>query len=119
MSDWKLGAVESRFADLIWQGEPMTSTQLVRQAEEALGWKKSTTYTVLKRLCQRGLFRNQDGVVTSLVSREAFYAAQSRQFVEEKFSGSLPAFLAAFTAREKLSRQELDELQRLIDESRG
>ena len=70
MSDWKLGAVESRFADLIWQGEPMTSTQLVRQAEEALGWKKSTTYTVLKRLCQRGIFQNQDGVVTALVSKE-------------------------------------------------
>ena len=119
MSDLKMGPVETRFAEIIWEKEPVGSTELVKLAEESLGWKKSTTYTVLKRLCQRGLFRNQDGVVTSLVSREAFYAAQSRQFVEEKFSGSLPAFLAAFTAREKLSRQELDELQRLIDESRG
>ncbi len=119
MSDWKLGAVESRFADLIWQGEPMTSTQLVRRAEEVLGWKKSTTYTVLKRLCQRGIFQNQDGMVTSLVSKEEFYARQSEEFVEEAFSGSLPAFLAAFTSRKKLSREEIAQLQRLIDESRG
>ena len=119
MSDWKLGAVESRFADLIWQGEPMTSTQLVRQAEEALGWKKSTTYTVLKRLCQRGIFQNQDGVVTALVSKEEFYARQSEEFVEESFSGSLPAFLTAFTRRKKLSQEEITQLQQLIDESRG
>ncbi len=119
MSDWKLGAVESRFADLIWQREPMTSTQLVRRAEEVLGWKKSTTYTVLKRLCQRGIFQNQDGMVTSLVSKEEFYARQSEEFVEEAFSGSLPAFLVAFTSRKKLSREEIAQLQRLIDESRG
>ena len=119
MGEYSMGAVESRFADMIWRAEPVTSAELVQQAAQELAWKKSTTYTALKRLCQRGLFRNQDGVVTSLVSREAFYAAQSGEFGEEKFSGSLPAFLAAFTAREKLSRQELDELQRLIDESRG
>ena len=119
MSDWKLGAVESRFADLIWQGEPMSSTQLVRRAEEALGWKKSTTYTVLKRLCQRGIFQNQDGVVTSLVSREEFYARQSEEFVEETFSGSLPAFLTAFTRRKKLSQEEIAQLQQLIEENRG
>ena len=110
---------ELRLCEILWEHQPVKSSELAHLCAEKLGWKKSTTYTVLKRLCQRGLFRNQDGVVTSLVSREAFYAAQSRQFVEEKFSGSLPAFLAAFTAREKLSRQELDELQRLIDESRG
>ena len=119
MSDWKLGAVESRFADLIWQGEPMTSTQLVRRAEEVLGWKKSTTYTVLKRLCQRGIFQNQDGVVTALVSKEELYARQSEEFVEETFSGSLPAFLTAFTRRKKLSREEITQLQQLIDENRG
>ena len=119
MSDWKLGAVESRFADLIWQGEPMSSTQLVRRAEEVLGWKKSTTYTVLKRLCQRGIFQNQDGVVTSLVSREEFYARQSEAFVEETFSGSLPAFLTAFTRRKKLSQEEIAQLQQLIEENRG
>lgn len=119
MSDWKLGAVESRFADLIWQGEPMSSTQLVHRAEEVLGWKKSTTYTVLKRLCQRGIFQNRDGVVTSLVSREELYARQSEAFVEETFSGSLPAFLTAFTRRKKLSREEIEQLQQLIEENRG
>ena len=119
MSDWKLGAVESRFADLIWQGEPMTSTQLVRRAEEALGWKKSTTYTVLKRLCQRGIFQNQDGVVTALVSKEEFCARQSEEFVEVTFSGSLPAFLTAFTRRKKLSQEEIAQLQQLIDGNRG
>lgn len=119
MAELKLGAVESRFAELIWQGEPMTSTELVRQAEAALGWKKSTTYTVLKRLCQRGIFQNQDGKVTSLLSREEFYARQSEQFVEETFSGSLPAFLAAFTRRKKLSQEEIQQLQQLIDANRG
>ena len=119
MSDWKLGPVESRCADLIWQGEPMSSTQLVRRAEEVLGWKKSTTYTVLKRLCQRGIFQNQDGVVTSLVSREELYARQSEEFVAETFSGSLPAFLTAFTRRKKLSQEEIEQLQQLIEENRG
>ena len=89
MSDWKLGAVESRFADLIWQGEPMSSTQLVRRAEEVLGWKKSTTYTVLKRLCQRGIFQNQDGVVTSLVPREELYA---RHLWKRPSPGPCPPF---------------------------
>lgn len=118
MSNLKLGAVESRFADLIWTHVPVSSTQLVRLAEEALGWKKSTTYTVLRRLCGRGIFQNEGGTVIALLSREEYYAAQSEQFVEETFSGSLPAFLAAFTARKRLSDEEISELQRLIDENR-
>ena len=118
MNDFKLGAVESRFADLIWQNEPIASTALVKLAEQELSWKKSTTYTVLKRLSQRGIFQNQGGTVTSLLSREAFYSAQSEQFVEETFSGSLPAFLTAFTTRKKLSKDDLDQLQRLIDQIR-
>ena len=118
MSDFKLGAVESRFADLIWQNEPVTSGNLVKLANEALNWQKSTTYTVLKRLCERGIFRNENGTVTSLLSKEEFYAVQSEQFVEETFSGSLPAFLAAFTSRKKLSEEEIAELQALIDQSR-
>ena len=105
MSDWKLGAVESRFADLIWQGEPMTSTQLVPQAEEALGWKKSTTYTMLKRLCQRQLFENTRVVVKSLVSREDFHAMQGQIFLDHSFGGSLPRFLTAFHRRNKLRRE--------------
>lgn len=119
MAEWRMGLIESRFADIIWNNEPVSSTQLVKLAGEALGWKKSTTYTVLKRLCQRGIFQNQDGVVTSLVSKEEFCARQSEEFVEETFSGSLPAFLTAFTRRKKLSQEEITQLQQLIDESRG
>ena len=119
MSEMKMGAIESRFADMIWGNEPVSSTELVGLAAQELGWKKSTTYTVLKRLCERGIFRNQDGTVTSLLSREEFYALQSEKFVEETFSGSLPAFLAAFSSRKKLSEEEVSQLQRLIDRSRG
>ena len=119
MAEWRMGLIESRFADIIWNNAPVSSTQLVKLAGEALGWKKSTTYTVLKRLCQRGIFQNQDGVVTALVSKEEFYARQSEEFVEETFSGSLPAFLTAFTRRKKLSQEEITQLQQLIDESRG
>lgn len=118
MADLKLGAVESRFADLIWENEPLSSAALVKLSEENLSWKKSTTYTVLKRLCERGLFRNQGGTVTSLLSREEFYARQSEQFVEDAFSGSLPAFVAAFTRRKKLTEEEITQLQALIDENR-
>lgn len=119
MSEYKLGAIESRFADLIWQNEPLTSTELVKLAERELNWKKSTTYTVLRRLCERGMFQNQNGTVTSLISKQEFYALQSEKFIEDTFSGSLPAFLAAFTTRKKLSEEEIDQLQKLIDQSRG
>ena len=88
-------------------------------AEQRLSWKRTTTYTILKRLCDRGLFQNQEGTVTSLVSREEFYARQSEQFVEDTFQGSLPAFLAAFGSRKKLSDAEIDELQKVIDSMRG
>ena len=119
MDKTSLGAVESRFADLIWSNAPMTTAQLIALAKEALDWKRTTTYTVLKRLCERGLFRNEGGVVSSLVSREEFYAVQSEKFVEETFEGSLPAFVAAFGTRKKLSDAEIAELQRLIDTMRG
>ena len=119
MSELRMGAIESRFADIIWQNEPVTSPELVKLAAKELDWKKSTTYTVLKRLCDRGIFQNSDGMVTSLISRKDFYAMQSEKFVEETFSGSLPAFLAAFTTRKKLSESEINELQELINQSRG
>jgi len=119
MSELKMGVIESRFADMIWTHEPVSSSELVKLAAQELSWKKSTTYTVLKRLCERGIFQNQDGIVTSLISKREFYAVQSEQFVEETFSGSLPAFLAAFTTRKKLSEAEINELQELIDQSRG
>ena len=119
MSELRMGAIESRFADIIWQNEPVTSPELVKLAAKELDWKKSTTYTVLRRLCERGIFQNNDGVVTSLISKQEFYAVKSEQFVEETFSGSLPAFLAAFTTRKKLSDAEINELQELINQSRG
>ena len=119
MSELRMGAIESHFADMIWENEPVPSPELVKLAERELNWKKSTTYTVLKRLCERGIFKNRGGVVTSLISRQDFYAVQSEKFVEETFSGSLPAFLAAFTTRKKLSEEEIAELQALIDQSRG
>ena len=119
MSEYKLGAVEARFADMIWAQEPVSSGELAKLAQQELAWKKSTTYTVLKRLCERGLFQNEGGTVTALVSREDFYALQSEKFVEETFDGSLPAFLAAFGSRKKLSDKEIDELEKLIEKMRG
>ncbi len=115
MEDYKLGAVESRFADLIWANEPLPSRELVALCQSVLNWKKPTTYTVLRKLCERGIFQNQDGMVSSRISREEFYAAQSEQFVAETFDGSLPAFFAAFTRRKNLRAEEICELRRLID----
>ena len=115
MSHKKMGVLESRFADYIWNNEPIPSGQLVKMAEKELSWKSTTSYTVLKRLCERGIFQNQGGVVTCLISREEFYARQSEQFVEDTFAGSLPAFLAAFGSRKKMSEAEIEELKKIID----
>ena len=119
MSDLKMGTAEARFADIIWEREPITSGQMAKIGAEEFNWKKSTFHTVLRRLCERGLFKNEDGTVTSLISREEYYARHSEQYVEETFGGSLPAFLAAFGTRKKLSEQEIDELQKVIDRMRG
>lgn len=118
MRDMKLGAIESRFADIIWNHEPLRTGELFKMAEIELGWKRQTSYTILKRLCEKGLFLNEGRTVTSLISREEFYARQSEQFVEETFEGSLPAFLAAFGSRKKLSGEEIDELKRVIESMR-
>lgn len=115
MGEMELGAVQARFADLVWQHEPVASGELVKICEKELNWKKPTTYTVLRKLCEKGLFRNVDGVVTSVISREDFYSARSEQFVEETFDGSLPAFVAAFISRKSLSAKEAEEIQRMID----
>ena len=119
MAEYKLGEVESIFADIIWNNEPLSSRTLAELAEQRLNWKRTTTYTILKRLCDRGLFQNEGGKVASLVSREEFNARRSEQFVEDTFQGSLPAFLAAFGSRKKLSDAEIDELQKVIDSMRG
>ena len=118
MNNWRLGAVESTFADLIWSNAPISSGDLAKLASQRIGWKKTTTYTVLKRLCDRGLFQNDGGTVTIRMDREEFYARQSEEYVKESFDGSLPAFLVAFGRRKKMSEDELEELQRLIDDMR-
>lgn len=110
-----LGVVESRFADLIWQNEPISSGDLVKLCEKELNWKKSTTYTVLKKLSERGIFKNERSVVTSQISKEDFFALQSEKFVEETFEGSLPQFIAAFTKRKELSEAEIAEIKEMID----
>ena len=115
MDELKLCESDYRFMNVIWENEPLPSRELVALAKEELEWTKSTTYTVLRRLCERGLFRNEGGTVSSVIGREEFYAMQSERFVEETFSGSLPGFLAAFTRRRSLSRAEIDEIRRMID----
>ena len=115
MDGKKLGSVESRFADIIWAKEPISTAELIKICQQQLNWKRTTTYTVLKRLSDRGLFQNINGTVSSLVSKNDFYAKQSEAFIEETFDGSLPAFLAAFTTNKRLSQQDISELQKLID----
>lgn len=115
MDSYKMGVVETRFAELVWDHEPIGSGELVRLAAQELNWKKSTTYTVIKKLCDKGIFKNENSVVSSAISRERYLARQSRQFVEEAFEGSLPGFLAAFTKEESLSTEEIEQIRKLID----
>ena len=119
MSTLRMGVAEARFADVIWENEPITSGQLAKIGATDFDWKKTTSHTVLKRLCERGLFVNENGIVTSLISREEYYARHSEQYVEDTFGGSLPAFLAAFSTRKKLTDKEIDEMKNLIEKMRG
>lgn len=114
MEELKLGVVETKFADLIWKHEPISSRELVALCEKELDWKKSTTYTMLKRLCDRGLFCNENGRVIALMTKTDFASAQSEKFVEDTFGGSLPAFMAAFTKRKQLSNADIAEIQKMI-----
>lgn len=116
MSDFQMGLGESRFADIIWNNEPISSGELAKLSEAELKWKKTTSYTVLKRLCDKGIFINNGGTVSSLISRNEFYSMQSEKFVDETFDGSLPAFLAAFTSRKRLSDEEVSQLRKMIEE---
>lgn len=116
MVQYKLGEMEQRFADIIWQHAPIASGQLVKLCESEMNWKKSTTYTMLKRLCDKGIFENQKGIVTTLITKEDFLVAKSEHFISKSFGGSLPQFFAAFTRRNKLSYKEILELQKLIDQ---
>ena len=117
MKELSMGELEARFADIIWENEPILSGELSKRALEQLNWKKTTAFTVLRRLCDKGIFKNDRGMVTSLMSKDEFRALRSEQFVEGTFGGSLPAFLAAFTSRKALSPEEIAELRRMVEES--
>lgn len=117
MAEIQLGAVEARFADIIWEREPVSSTELTKVAAAAFAWKRTTTHTVLRRLCDKGLFQNNNGTVTSLLSRQEFYARHSKKYVDETFQGSLPAFFAAFTSGKRLTAEEAAQLHQLIDKA--
>ena len=113
--DLELGAVQERFADIVWANEPVGSGELVKLCEKELSWKKPTTYTVLRKLCEKGLLKNENGVVSSIISRDEFYSAKSEQIIEESFEGSLPSFIASFISRKKLTAKEAEEIQEMID----
>ena len=118
MESPKVFESEYRFCLILWEHEPIKSSELVKLCQEQLGWKPTTTYTVIKRLSERGVVKNENMVVTSLISKEEAQAYEIDEFVEEKFEGSLPAFFAAFTKRQKMSESDLDELQAMIDRAR-
>lgn len=115
MKDFELGAVQERFADIVWEHEPIASGELARICEKELNWKRPTTYTVLRKLCEKGLLQNRDGTVVSLVTREEFYSAKSEQIIEDSYNGSLPSFVASFISKKRISAEEADEIQRMID----
>ena len=114
----KIFESEYRFCLILWENEPITASELVKLCQESLGWKRTTTYTVIKRLSERGVLKNEEGVVTSLVSKDDAQASEIDELVEKKFEGSLPAFVAAFTKQQNISEEELDEVQRMIDRIR-
>ena len=116
MQDHALGEQETKFANLIWDNAPINSTELVKLAADVMDWKKSTTYTMLRRLCKRGIFRNENATVFVILTRDEFYGGQSRKYVEDTFGGSLPKFLASFIGGKGLSDKQADELVRLINE---
>lgn len=117
MAEYRLGEIEMKFAEIIWRMEPVQSGELVKIAAEELGWKKSTTYTIIKRLCQKEIFANEKGVVTSKISLNEFQAKQSKQFVEDTFAGSLPNFVTAFVSQKKLTEKEIEELMEIINQN--
>ena len=115
MGETKLGMVEARFADIVWENAPLTTRQLANLCQKELHWARTTTYTVLRKLCDRGIFAMNKRQVTVLIPKESFRAMQSEQFVQENFQGSLPAFIAAFTSQKPLTREEYDRLKALVD----
>ena len=115
----KIHEGEYRFCLILWENEPISAAQLAKLCFAELGWKRTTSYTVLKRLCERGVLKNEDGVITSSISKDEAQACEIDELVEKRFSGSLPAFVAAFAKRRDMSERELDEVQRMIDSIRN
>jgi predicted transcriptional regulator len=115
MNEVRLGAIESRFADIVWARAPISTAELIKICEAEFDWKRTTTYTVLKRLSERGIFKNDNGTVTVLISKDEFYSMQSEKVINESFGGSLPAFIAAFTSRQNLSEDEISEIRAIIE----
>ena len=114
MNPYTLAHGEAKFADLVWEHAPLPSMELVKLAQAQMHWKKSTTYTVLKKLCTRGIFKNEDAIVSAVFTREEFYARQSRRYIQDTFDGSLPKFITAFTGGRGLSDAQAQELMDLI-----
>ena len=119
MEIYKLGEMEKRLADLIWANAPMTSKRLVELCADAFDWKRTTTYTMFKRLCDRGIFANENGTIVVLMAKEDFTLAQSQNFINETFDGSLPMFLTLFSKNKAMKKEDIDRLQQLIDSYRG
>ena len=115
MTDLELGAIQERFAGIVWEHEPIASGELAKICEKELNWKRPTTYTVLRKLCEKGILQNEDGVVSSLISRDEFFSAKSERIIEDSYSGSLPAFVASFVSRKPISAEEAAQIQKMID----
>ena len=111
----QLGVIEARYADMIWEHEPVTSSELIKMTAVEFNWKRTTAHNVLRRLIDKGLFQNENGLVTAVIFREEFYARQSMQYVEDTFAGSLPAFIAAFTQNAKQTAEEAEVIRKMID----
>lgn len=119
MPEYSMGEIEMKFAQMIWENEPIQSGELAKMAEAAFGWKKSTTYTIIKRLCNKGIIKNDNGTVSSLITYDEFRAGQTAQIIDGDFSGSLISFVSAFVSKKKLTKNEIDELQKIIDDSKA
>lgn len=117
MAEIQLGVIESRYADMIWEHEPVTSSELVKMTAIEFNWKRTTAHNVLRRLIDKGLFQNKNGMVTSVISRDRFYSMQSKKYVEDSFGGSLPAFIAAFMQNSKITADEAETIRKIIEQA--
>ena len=114
--DTNLGEIEAEFADMVWEAAPVKTSEVIKMCAEKLGWKRTTTYTVLKKFCNKNIFAVENSIVSALVTRDEFYALKSERFVEDIFNGSLPAFISAFTSVKEMSEKEIEEIKRLISD---